>query len=160
MIFLLLFCCTCFIKMKLGYYLVFTYAPIFCLGVSLVDVFTNRRLSSFVLPILFSCVIVYRFDMGTLLILAISCLVILYVDRFNKILFILGEISYSLYLTHTLVLIVLTGIFHKLKFNLEGYHLLWLFVEVVTALLFSKLFYQIIEKPSLKWSKRIFYSRK
>jgi peptidoglycan/LPS O-acetylase OafA/YrhL len=72
----------------------------------------------------------------------------------------LGDISYSLYLTHPLVLIVFLGVAKRLSFETIRNQLLALFVEITVATLFAYLFYCVIEKPSSDLSKRFFYNKK
>ena len=47
----------------------------------------------------------------------------------------LGNISYSLYLTHVLVYIVISGILKKLAINVDADPVPWLLVKVVFAII-------------------------
>lgn len=158
-LFLLLFCATSFIKPGIGYYLVSTYAPIFCLGISLVDVVNDRKINNLILPAVFAGMVAYQFGAGIFFLLMLSCIIIVFVNTFNKPLFLLGEISYSLYLIHPLVFIVVAGVLKKLNFNLADHQLWWLLLEAIIAVLLTRLFYLAIERPSLWLSKRIFYKK-
>ena len=73
--------------------------------------------------------------------------------------FLLGKISYSLYLTHSLAFIIVRGLLKQLHFNLSKNPALWLCIEVTAAILVAWLFYYLIEKPSLKLSKKIKYKK-
>lgn len=157
-LFLLLFCATCIIKFEIADYLVFTYAPIFCLGISLVDWYDDRKPAKLVLPMIFLLAAYYRFGIGVVTLSLASCLAIVFVDFYSKSLFVLGKISYSLYLIHSLTFLVVVGILHRLHIDLANNQLLWLFLEVVVALAFSMLYYRYVEKPSIELSKRIFYN--
>ncbi len=157
--FLLIFCGLSFIKFNEGYYIVSTYAPVFCLGISLVNVVNNRNIYNIIFSSIFTCVIAYQFGIGIFILLIVSSLIIVFIDKFNKPLFLLGEISYSLYLTHNLVFIVIAGLLKKMHFDLESRQLVWLLIEVIAAMSFAYLFYQAIEKPSLRLSKKVFYNK-
>ena len=149
----------CFIPLPNAYYLVFTYAPIFALGISLVDFYKNRNWLDSLLPIFLLALIEVKFGILIFILLFISCSAIFYLNNDIKPLVFLGNISYSLYLTHSLVLIVFLGVGKRLNVNFEHFQLFWLFVEILLALLFAYCFYLVIEKPSISLSKRIFYKK-
>jgi exopolysaccharide production protein ExoZ len=157
--FLLLFCASCLVNSKIDYYLVFTYAPVFCLGMSLVDVVNTRSKYRYAIPALFIVIIALRFSPLTCIVLLLCALAIIYVDWFNKPMYLLGEISYSLYLTHTLTAIIINGLLKRLGVDLSHNQLFWLFIQVAAAIVFARVFYRLIEKHSLRLSKKIFYKR-
>jgi exopolysaccharide production protein ExoZ len=159
--FLLIFSLSCLVNLPNAYYLVFTYAPVFCLGIILVDVYNKKAgVYEYLLIVLFMILIIFKFSIGLLLLLTISAIAILFVKRHNRLLFTLGNMSYSLYLTHGLIFIIVIGLLKQLRFNLEDNQLLGLSIEVSVALFVAYLFYVVIEKPSLKLSKKIFYKSK
>ncbi|MDB4926769.1 acyltransferase [Mucilaginibacter sp.] len=154
-IFLLAFSSTCFIPFSNSYFLVFTYAPIFALGISLIDFYQVRRPVYIVLPILLIGLVLYKFGLTISILLVISSLIVLYFKLVIKQLSFLGDISYSLYLIHPLVLFTILGILKKLHINITTNRYLWVFCEIVIAICVAYLFYILIEKPSQKLSKRI-----
>lgn len=157
-IFLVLFGLTGLIPFANSYYLVFNYAPIFALGISLVTLYQRRTLFCLIIPCILLGLIGYKFGIPILLLLMMSCYIVMYLKKFITALMLLGDISYSLYLTHSLVLIVFLGIMKKLQLNLTNEFVL-LPVEVLLALIFAYFFYRYIEKPTLLLSKRIFYKK-
>ena len=159
-IFVIIFCLTYLIPLPNSYYLVFTYAPMFALGISLVNFYQNRNWVNSIVPAFVLLLIGVEFGVVTFILLLVSCIVILYFNRVIKSLTFLGDISYSLYLTHSLTFVVFTGIVKKLHANLDHNQLLWLFIEIVVAIGFAYVIYVLIESPSLRLSKRIFYKRK
>ncbi|NJM21654.1 MAG: acyltransferase [Richelia sp. RM2_1_2] len=67
----------------------------------------------------------------------------------------LGRISYSLYLTHNIVVgSVLFLVFKFLKANLFT-ELICLVVAVVVSLVFAAIIYELAEKPSIKMSRKV-----
>lgn len=76
--------------------------------------------------------------------------------NFNKYLHFLGEISYSLYLTHTYTGLILIAFIRKktdnmwLEYGVGG-------IALVVALICAYGFYLLIEKPSKKWAMSIKY---
>ncbi len=157
--FLVLFSLTCLIPFTNSYYLVFNYAPIFSLGIALVSFYQKRNWSNCILPLIFLSLILYKFGWPILVLLVLSMLILFLVSAHIKPLAFLGQISYSLYLTHGLLFIVLVGMLKRLHFNPQQNQLLWLFVEMLFALLAASIFYFLIEKPSLKLSKLVFYKK-
>ena len=158
--FLIVFALSCLIPLPKAYYVVFTYAPIFALGISLVQFYQNWHWKNIVLPLLIACFIGYRFGLSILALLVISSFIVLYFKTSVKPLIFLGDISYSLYLIHSLVMILFVGFGKRHHFDFEHYQLFWLLLEVSIAVLCAYLFYILIEKPSLAMSKRVFYNKK
>ncbi len=158
--FLVLFSLTCLIPFSNSYYLVLNYAPIFATGISLVNYYKNRTLSNTILPLLLLGLVEYKFGLPIFILLIFTSVAIPFFKVVIKPLKLLGDISYSLYLTHPLVLIVFLGLAKRHGFETVDNQLLALFVEITVAILFAYLFYRIIEKPSSDLSKRFFYKKK
>jgi exopolysaccharide production protein ExoZ len=158
--FLVFFSLTCLIPFSNSYYLVFNYAPIFATGISLVNYYQNRTWSNAILPLLLLSLVEYKFGAPIFILLILSCVAILFFTIAIKPLKLLGDISYSLYLTHSLVSTVFLGIEKRLDVKTAENQLLSVFVELPVAILFAYLFYRIIEKPSSDLSKRFFYNKK
>jgi peptidoglycan/LPS O-acetylase OafA/YrhL len=138
---------------------IFTNAPVFALGISLVELYKIRNWKSAVLPGCLLGFIGYNYDAYIFLLLLVSALIILFIKAEIKPMFLLGKISYSLYLTHSLVFIIVRGLLKQLHIDLAKSSLLWLCVELGAAISVAWLFYCFIEKPSLKLSKKIKYRR-
>jgi exopolysaccharide production protein ExoZ len=157
--FLIIFSLSSLIHFSNSYYLVFNYAAIFSLGISLVTLYKNSSWKNIMLPLLFLILIALKFGMAIFILLLLSSFAIFYFNLIIKPLSFLGDISYSLYLIHPLTFIVFIGTAKRLHFDLNHYKLFWLTVEVLVAILSSYFFYLIIEKPSLRLSKHIFYKK-
>ncbi len=157
--FLVAFAAAWFIPISNAYYIVFTYAPIFALGISLIDLYRSPRWQNGILPVLFLALIAYTTGLGIAVLLLVSSALILGLKVKLTPLFFLGQISYSLYLTHALVNAALFGLFNKL--HIDQYHppLFWLVIKVLIAIAVAWCFYLLIEKPSIQLSKRVFYKR-
>jgi len=158
--FLILFSATCLIPFTNAYYLVFNYVPIFATGISLVEFYLNRKWVNRILPLLLLSLVAYKFGFPVFILLIFTIAIILLFKLTIKPLKVLGDISYSLYLTHPLVLIVVLGIAKRLQFATLQNQLLSLFFETTIAILFAYLFYRTVEKPTTILSKHIFYSKK
>ncbi|HZY36391.1 MAG TPA: acyltransferase [Mucilaginibacter sp.] len=158
--FLIAFSLTCLIPFSNSYYLVLNYAPIFALGISLVRFYQDRRWKNLLLPILMALFVGYKFGLPIIALLTASCLIIIFFKHSIRLMIILGDISYSLYLIHGLVLIMFVGIGKRLHFDFGHYQLFWLVIEISIAISLAYLFYLVIEKPSVNFSKRVFYKKK
>jgi len=159
-IFLILFSLLSLINWPNSYYLVFNYSPIFSTGIALVTFYKNKNWINVILPICFLVLVAFKFGIAILILLIISSIVILYHDQLIKPLRFLGDISYSLYLTHTLVLIVCLGLIKRLSIDVNQHQLFWLSVEILIAIAFAYFFYRLIEKPSINLSKKYFYKKR
>ena len=157
--FLILFALTCFFNLPNAYFLMFTYAPLFTVGISLVQFYQTRTWLNAILPTSFLGLIAFKFGLIVFFILLFSILLILFLKKSIRILSFFGDISYSLYLTHVLIHIVLLGSLKKLHIDVDQHQLFWLFMQVVTAVTFAYVFYLFIEKPSLNWSKKVIYKK-
>ncbi|WP_314243822.1 acyltransferase [Empedobacter tilapiae] len=71
----------------------------------------------------------------------------------NKIIYYLGEISYSIYLNHIIVLVALTK-FNPFKLNENG--VIFLLTSITVTLLISIFTYEVIEKKSKKYFLKIY----
>ena len=154
-VFTICFSLTCLILPSKPYSFIFHYAPIFALGIALNAFYHKRNLIKALLPLALLVFIAYQFSITIFVLLGVSSLILLFFQSIVKQLSFLGDISYSLYLTHSLTLIVMLGIFKRLQINTEQHHGFWLITEVSIALSVAYLFYVLIEKPTTKLSKRI-----
>lgn len=113
---------------------------------------------SFILFIVFDILYLQKwFFLGNFLAgISVLLLIITFLKyEFKKTLFIkaiikLGEISYSLYLVHLPVLILLYCLVHKITNEFVFYNRVWYITGVLVAIPAGFLFYTGVEKPSLK----------
>ena len=155
--FLIILGLSSFIPFSNVYYLVFNYGAIFALGISLVSVFNSITWSNWPLPTLFLSMIWLNFGFPIVALLAVSVIVLLFVKVHLSLLYHLGNISYSLYLIHSLMFIFTVGVLKRLNFDLQKNQLMALTIEVLLAVVAAFMFYLLIELPSLRMSKKIFY---
>ena len=158
-VFLLLFASSCFIPFSNAYYLIFNYAPVFALGISLVDYYKQHHWQNLILPFICLIIMEIKFGIPIFILILLSSAAILYFKSIIKPLGFLGNISYSLYLTHELVAIVVLGLAKKLNIEAKHNQILLLIAEVCFAILFAWVYYMTIEKPSINLSKKIFYKK-
>jgi peptidoglycan/LPS O-acetylase OafA/YrhL len=157
--FLVLFSLSSLVPFSNPHDLVFTYAPIFSLGISLVTFYQNRDRLNLVLPALLLGLIAFKFGIPIFILMLVSSAAIFYFNQTIKPLAFLGTISYSLYLTHSLTIIVFLGIAKKIHINVDRFPFFWLAIEVILAIFMAYIFYLLVEKPALRLSKRIFYKK-
>lgn len=136
--------------------------PVFLLGIAL---FLYRikfigKLEHFALVSAAAAEILIFHTTGTLLFSAIAYFAILFYSDFkNRILSFLGDISYSLYLFHSLTGLVIINYFSHTVTSPILKFLLILFAISVTIVV-SYLVYRFVELPSKKLSSRIKYQKK
>jgi peptidoglycan/LPS O-acetylase OafA/YrhL len=139
--------------------LIFCYSPIFATGISFLIFFKDRTWANAVLPITFLMVVAYKFGLPVCGLLSISCIVILIVNRSFRLLYFLGNISYSLYLTHSFVAEIVSGLIKRVPGDLLNQQILCFAIELFCAIAFACLFYVIIERPAVKFSKKFIYKK-
>jgi len=155
--FLLLFSFTAFIPMEKSYYLVFNYAPIFVSGMALMHYWREKNKAYFI-PLAVAGVSIYiHFDWIIFLLLFITVLVILFINRPIKALAFMGSISYSLYVTHILVAVYVQVLLKKFIPDQSGLELAIFCLKVGLAIGFAFVFYRLIELPAIILSKKISY---
>ena len=85
-------------------------------------------------------------------------LLIIFRSLFNNRIFqFLGKISYSLYLSHQLVIYIIQNLLFKLMADLSNLeHFLFLTVlTLITSILVSVIFYHLIEKPGISFGRKL-----
>jgi peptidoglycan/LPS O-acetylase OafA/YrhL len=87
----------------------------------------------------------------------LTVLVIIWVKQGNRWLDRLGEISYSFYLTHWFVISTCNHFFYHDMRSPLGSVFFFLLIQVGSILL-AQLFYRVVEKPSLLWTKKVRYT--
>jgi len=154
-IFILSFSCSCFLPLSNSYYLVSNYAAIFGVGISLIE-YQNSNRVIYMVCFVAGCILIYiHFDLITLLLILTSCAIIILNKRKYFILTFLGKISYSLYLLHPLVLLFIGGLFKRFVPYNNHNQLIILSMQLSVSISISYLFYILVEKPSLKFSKKL-----
>ena len=138
--------------------LIFNYSSVFALGISFMMFCNNRTRLNAILPVLFICLSAYCLGVTTAIVLLLSCLAVMLISNQVKPFYFLGNISYSLYLTHSFVWELCNGIFKRLA--IVQYQLVCFGIELLVAILFAWLFYLLIEKPSIRMSKNFIYQRR
>jgi exopolysaccharide production protein ExoZ len=157
--FLLLFSLSSFIQVSVANYLVTTYASIFAIGIATMHYHLTKE-KEYLIAIIFSAIIiVLNFNIYLLGLIIGVIFFVSYVKKINNIFNFLGKISYSLYIIHPLVLIYLIGIYKKVSF-LQNHEILKMVTQVLIAMMCAYAFYILIEKPSIKISKKIAYKNK
>jgi exopolysaccharide production protein ExoZ len=158
--FLLVLCALSMFNWPNGYNVVFTYGAIFATGIALL-LFKIENSKLYAILVLFSLIITgLHFGIVISLLLFFSCLIMMYTKVNLPILTFLGNISYSLYLIHSLTFTLFDGVAKKLNADLSSHESLWLLAQVLFAIIMAYCFYRLIEKPSLRFSKRFFYKEK
>lgn len=154
--FLLVFCLSALVNFQ-NSYIIFNYAPIFALGMAQMQYANTKQNSYLILMAINLFVIYYKFDALITIILIVSGLIIYYYNHSLKAFAFLGNISYSLYLIHPLILIYILGIGKRLS-NFDESELLYLFVKLIIVIVAASIFYALVEKKSIRLAKRFKYS--
>jgi len=156
-VFIAAFSLTCFIPVPNSYYMVTSYAPIFGAGMAMVTYFKNQKIINLTLPGALLLLIAFKLGIVIAIVIFLTMMVVLFFTLEIRFLKLLGDVSYSLYLTHPLVLIVFSGLLKKANINQNQHQLISFVAELASALLFSYIFYKAIEKPTTDLSKKIVY---
>jgi exopolysaccharide production protein ExoZ len=154
-LFLIAFGASCLIPFPNAYYVVFAYAPFFGAGIALLNFNQEKKWFNVVTLIFMLLLIAYKFDFAILALILCCALLVVFFNQKIRPLEFLGDISYSLYLTHGLVFIVLNGCLKRIAPGVFNYPLLLLMLEVFIAIGVAFGSYLLIERPSLRLSKRI-----
>ena len=158
--FLILFSATCFISLPSSYYLLTNYTALFALGMATMHYQNTKHWAYLATMFLCSVIICYHFSLLVLALVIIAILMIAFMHVKLSLLNFLGTISYSLYIIHPLVLLYINSITKRIYPNVNDYELIYLFVQLLTAIGFAYVFYLAIERPAIKLSKRLNYSLK
>jgi peptidoglycan/LPS O-acetylase OafA/YrhL len=133
------------------------YLPVFLFGIALF-LFKSKLIGWMELVVLTiaASIEVFMFhDLGTFIYVAITYIAILFFSEFkNKILSFFGNISYSVYLFHSLTGLVILNYFSHIVTNPFYKFMLVILALLVTTLL-SYIVYRVIELPSKKLSSKI-----
>jgi len=138
--------------------LIFNYSAIFAFGISFMIFYSKRNKRNVILPVSFICLIAYCDGVVIAFVLLVACVIVMFVtNRRIKLLYFLGDISYSLYLIHSFVGEICNGVFKRLA--ISQYQLVCFNIELIVALLFAWLLYLLVEKPAIGLSKKFIYQR-
>jgi exopolysaccharide production protein ExoZ len=137
--------------------LIFSYSSVFALGISFISFYNNRTRLNIILPVLFLCLSAYCLSVTVAAVLLISCFIVMTAKKQAKPLQFFGNISYSLYLTHSFIGEICNGVFKRIA--ITQFQLLCFSIELVVAIFFAWLFHLLIEKPSIRLSKNFIYQR-
>lgn len=134
--------------------LIFTYLYDFAVGYIVFQYFIKKiSLKTAVICLVAFCIIIaFRVSILTGFVPAVTGLTILLLNKKVPSLFLfLGNISYSLYLTHTLVM----PIYLRFIKNYVSNQAFLCVTAILISIIFAYIFYIVIEKPALKFSKKV-----
>lgn len=133
------------------------YLPFFLLGISLF-LFKTKKISlpEFFMLSIPAAAAVYILNDVLLLVISIAVLLIIeFVKKVPKAFLWLGTISYSLYLTHGMIITRFLAVLKKIAPNINiGVALV---LDFMVCILLAYLYYMIIEKPAIRLSRKIKY---
>lgn len=153
--FILAFSFCCFINTPNSYYLAINYAPIFGMGISLVE-YQHSKKNIYVVCFLICGILTFiHFSLLLLAIILVATAIVIFSKKKYFIPSFLGEISYSLYLIHPLVLLYMKIGFNRFLPRLFEYGIILRIVELALSVMAASILYILIEKPSIRLSKKI-----
>lgn len=132
------------------------YLPYFFTGMITQEIYTNKSLKNLfllILPVVF--ILIYN-NLDDFLIVIISTTLITYPILYSKMIIKLGEISYSLYLTHGLSggwILYFLHLYFGNKMNI-----IFLLIAVISSIIMALIIYKTVEKPTQNMSQKITYS--
>ncbi|MCJ0742439.1 acyltransferase family protein [Pedobacter montanisoli] len=141
-----------------SYSFIIKFLPFFLLGM-LMFKFYVREISKSILILSISLIyllIGYKFGLIYVVSALLPLLIIINIEIKNKILVTLGHFSYSLYLLHVPIGMRMIHVIEIFTDNI-GLRVLMLFIVTVIMVGISYIYYLIIEKPSIRLSKKISY---
>lgn len=135
---------------------IFHYSTIFSQGIILFLIKTNRikAVIGFVLLGLCAIATVYTHSLEIAIFSLLTVLVIHSVEINNKLIKLFGDVSYSLYLTHGLIGGNILYLFSRYV-NSFWEKILLVIIALMVSLIFSYIFWWLIENPSRKLSKKV-----
>lgn len=138
--------------------LIFRYFPVFLVGISLFQLKTER-INLFAFIIFNLCILVLigtEFQPRAIIAIIFALFVLFAMKRSPKVFLFLGKISFSMYLIH----IPVETFFTKLiipHFQSDVSRTILIFLTIIPIIGVSWLFYEFVEEPCLRLSKRIRY---
>lgn len=140
-----------------AYYCISTYSSVFCIGIVTYCLKIAKLSSSqFFLALFVFFGIEYLQSNGLIvpIVSVITALVITYSNYSNSVLNFIGKISYSLYITHGLI-VTIFGFIVKRYVMSVGMKFIFLSVELLVACAFAYLFYWVVEERFIRIAKTI-----
>ncbi len=141
--------------------LILNYGLLFVAGILMFQFrvgYINKQ--TFGLLLLATLILIFvRFDKRYLIAALLPYFFIMYLDFSDKVSKFLGDISYSLYLVH----IPIGGRMINLSenfFTSEFHRSIAVFVAMAFSVFAAWVFFQLVEKPALNWSKKLVYTKK
>jgi peptidoglycan/LPS O-acetylase OafA/YrhL len=134
--------------------LIFTYLYDFAAGYIVYQYFIEKinLKTAIICLVAFCSIIAFKVSMLTGFIPVVTGLTILLLNKKVPFLFLfLGNISYSLYLIHTIVM----PFYLSFIKNYVSNQVFLCVTSILVSILFAYVFYMLIEKPALKFSKKI-----
>jgi exopolysaccharide production protein ExoZ len=135
---------------------VLKYLPYFLIGMTTQELYVNKN-SKFIFLLILPITFVLIFNkLDDLFIVVLTTLLISYPFSYSKIITKMGEISYSLYLTHGI-----SGgwtIYFLYTYFGNKMNIIFLLTAIIISVLFAFVVHQLIEKPTLILSQKIKYS--
>ena len=135
-----------------------TWAPFFGVG-TLVFLFHSSKISTFECYLSFAFILCFVFFKYTQLLSLVCLLTTIFLLFCNSIklpstLAYVGKISYSLYLIHLPIILIVGRTLFDYKLSLK-FPNLSVVILILSAICCSVLFYFLFEKPSLLWAKKL-----
>lgn len=140
-----------------AYYCISTYSQVFCVGI-ITYLFKIDRISikQFFLSLLLFFIIAYLQSTNTIIyfVSITTAIVIAFFNYSNRVLNFIGKISYSLYITHCLIVTIFGYILKRVAMSLST-KFLFLALELTVAILFAYFFFWLVEERFISISKKI-----
>jgi peptidoglycan/LPS O-acetylase OafA/YrhL len=140
--------------------LIFGYSLLFAIGIMLfyyfigdLELWQSLIVITLLVPVVFK---IHDQVVGIATIFAVLFIITWKVH--SKVLRFFGKISYSLYLVHVPIGGRIINVFDQFVKN-ENLRSIGVFIALAVAIFAAWIFYLIIEKPSMIWSKKISYTR-
>ncbi len=135
---------------------IFSHLPLFLTGIALF-LFRSKKISlyEFVFMTVAALAVLLRFGLPIFLFAVATLFCIQFIKRVPKAFLFLGTVSYSLYLTHNMVVTRLWGLFDRYAPGI-GIWVRWVLCLALCVLV-AYIYYLLVEKPFLNLSKRLLF---
>lgn len=135
---------------------IFNYSILFIQGIIIV-LLQRNEINKQILYLLLGLAIIstgFLFSISIAIISGATAILIQFLNTNSRHLNQLGDISYSLYLTHGAIGLNILYLFSR-YFDSYIAQFILIIIALVSSLLFARLFWRLFEKPSIKLSKKI-----
>jgi peptidoglycan/LPS O-acetylase OafA/YrhL len=145
-----------------NFQIITNYLPFFCLGIIIYFYKFRKEINSWQFSLLsgiFLIQIYLRLGVPEFIISCLTIVLLLFFNKYNKVIKFFSDISFSLYLTHVIIggKVINLGL-RYVKTDIQKYILLCF--AIFCSILCAYLFYRLIEKPFYLLSRKIYYSNK